>query len=252
MRGLRTPPLAGGLVLIGPLLLTVQGAAGEPLAFAIEDIAQCLPAARSAVAGRVARRVRGGVVTAGAVTEGAEKTGQPRDHARVGAWAAERLEARSWRVAGVRIRPGRAEPALRDRGAAWPGAGPPASGGPRGGTPGPGNSAGSRRAAGTFVHTLCAGRSADAGGALWRVVGGLAYPDRCPREARLPRESPGRMCQHPPRAYQDASLAAALQSKAATRTETETETALTLRAERRRGWRYVRRRWLSPNARNWL
>ena len=48
-----------------------------------------------------------------------------------------------------------------------PAAAPPASGGPAAGIPGPGSSAGSNTAAGTCARTLCSGRSARAGGALW-------------------------------------------------------------------------------------
>ena len=55
---------ACGLVLDGPLLAAIQGAAREPLAFPILDIANGLTAGGAAVACRVAERAHGGFVAA--------------------------------------------------------------------------------------------------------------------------------------------------------------------------------------------
>ena len=52
------------LVLDAPLLLPIQGAAGVPLAFTIQNIANGLPAGGATVACQVARRVDGVFVTA--------------------------------------------------------------------------------------------------------------------------------------------------------------------------------------------
>ena len=53
-----------GLVLEGPLLPAIQGAAREPLAFTILDIANGLTTGGAAVACRVAERAHGGFVAA--------------------------------------------------------------------------------------------------------------------------------------------------------------------------------------------
>jgi hypothetical protein len=45
---------ASGLILIGSFLLTIQGAARQPLAFAIEDVVNGLPTGRPAEARGVA------------------------------------------------------------------------------------------------------------------------------------------------------------------------------------------------------
>ena len=69
------PPLAGGaaaacgLVLDGALLPPIQGAAGEPLAFPVQDIADGLPARGSAVAGGVAGRAHGMLMAARSIAE---------------------------------------------------------------------------------------------------------------------------------------------------------------------------------------
>ena len=55
------------LVLDAPLLLPIQGAAGVPLAFTIQDIANGLPAGGAAVACQVAGRVDGVFVAAGPI-----------------------------------------------------------------------------------------------------------------------------------------------------------------------------------------
>ena len=60
----RGPAPARGLVLIGPLLPAVQGAAREPLTFTIQDIANGLTTGGATVACRVAERVHGRFVTA--------------------------------------------------------------------------------------------------------------------------------------------------------------------------------------------
>jgi hypothetical protein len=101
---------------------------------------------------------------------------------------------------GARTRPEHGGPSRQVSHDVWPVAVPPANGRPVAGIPDLGSSAGSRTAARTCVRTLCAGRSADGAGALWRNGGALTYRGRRPWEARLPRESSGRMRQRSPRA----------------------------------------------------
>ena len=72
---------AGGLILNDPLLLPIQGAASEPLAFPVQDIVKCLPAGGAAVACGVAGRAHGAFVAAWPVTERREKKFLLRDHA---------------------------------------------------------------------------------------------------------------------------------------------------------------------------
>ena len=60
---------ACGLVLDGPLLPAIQGAAREPLAFTVQDIANGLTAGGAAVACRVAERGHGGFVAAWPIAE---------------------------------------------------------------------------------------------------------------------------------------------------------------------------------------
>ena len=55
---------ARGLILDGTLLPAIQGAAREPLAFTIQDIANGLPAGGAAVACQVAGRAHGVFVAA--------------------------------------------------------------------------------------------------------------------------------------------------------------------------------------------
>jgi hypothetical protein len=52
------------LILYGPLRPAIQGAAREPLAFAILDIANSLPTGGAAVARQVADRIHGVFVAA--------------------------------------------------------------------------------------------------------------------------------------------------------------------------------------------
>ena len=72
---------ACGLILNDPLLLPIQGAASEPLAFPVQDIAKCLPAGGAAVARGVAGRAHGVLVAARPITERREKKFLLRDHA---------------------------------------------------------------------------------------------------------------------------------------------------------------------------
>ena len=51
---LRQPVPASGLVLVGPLLAAIQGAARQPLAFPVQDIANRLTTGGATVACRVA------------------------------------------------------------------------------------------------------------------------------------------------------------------------------------------------------
>jgi hypothetical protein len=158
---------------------------------------------------------------------------------------------RPWSAVGVRFRPEHVGFGPWDLGAAWPVAALPASGGPGGGIPAPGNSADSRHEAGTFDRILSANRFAGAVDEPYPEGGVRPYSEGCPREAQLPRESPGRVCQHSPRADQNANQTPIRQSKAVGRNKTENETAFAMRV----GTKQPDRRlagWLSPHDRNWL
>ena len=146
-----------------------------------------------------------------------------------GLW--RRLGALAARTFGLR----RAGLWPRRPGVVWPAAAPPASGGPAAGIRDPGSNAGSNAAAGTCVHSLCAGRSAAAVVALWHDGGTLAYHGGSPRERLLPRDSPGRMRQRSPRALIKTRTRLCRQSKALRRNKTENKTALEMRFGRRRG-----------------
>ena len=110
-----------------------------------------------------------------------------RDHAPPQRPAALVLVAKRWRADGARVRPRHAVIWRPRPGAAWPAASPPATAAPTAGIRDLGSNADSNAAAGTCVHSLCAGRRASA------VVGNdrLAYHDDGPRELILPRDSPG-------------------------------------------------------------
>ncbi len=110
-----------------------------------------------------------------------------RDHAPPQRPAALALVAKRWRADGAHVRPRRAGLWPPRPGVARPAAAPPANASPTAGIRDPGSNAGSNAAAGTCVHSLCAGRRASA------VVGNgsLAYHDDGPRERILPRDSPG-------------------------------------------------------------
>lgn len=110
-----------------------------------------------------------------------------RDHAPPQSQAASTLVAKRWCADGAHVRPRRAGLWRPRPGAAWPAASPPANASPNAGIRDLGSNADSNAAAGTSVHSLCAGRRASA------VVGNdrLVYHDDGPRERILPRDSPG-------------------------------------------------------------
>ena len=72
---------ACGLVLDGPLLPAIRGAAREPFAFTVLDIANGLTAGGAAVACRVAGRAAGCSWQPGRSHKGSEKKFELRDHA---------------------------------------------------------------------------------------------------------------------------------------------------------------------------
>jgi hypothetical protein len=110
-----------------------------------------------------------------------------RDHALPQSQQASVLVAKMWRADGAHVLPRRAGLWRHRADAVVLAASPPASAAPGACIRGPGNNADSNSAAGTCVHSLCAGRRAVA------VVGNgsLAYHDDGPRERFLPRDSPG-------------------------------------------------------------
>jgi hypothetical protein len=79
--------------------------------------------------------------------------------------------AQCWRADGAHVRPWRAELGRLRLAAVWPAASPPASGGPAAGIRGLGSNVGSNAGAGTFVHSLCAGRSVGGVAADWHHEG---------------------------------------------------------------------------------
>jgi len=115
---------------------------------------------------------------AGRTSESAKKFSL-RDHAPPQSQPASALVAKMGRADGAHVRPRHALIWRPRPGAAWPAASPPANAAPTASTRGLGSNADSNTAAGTCVHSLCAGRHASA------VVGNnsLAYHDVGPREA---------------------------------------------------------------------
>jgi hypothetical protein len=114
-----------------------------------------------------------------------------RDHAPLQLQAAEVLAAQRC-ADGAHVAPGRAGLWRPRPGAVWPVAAPPASAGPDADIRRPGSNVGSGAAAGSGVHSLCAGRAGPAVVADWHGGGSVAYHDSGPRERVLPRDSPGR------------------------------------------------------------
>jgi len=123
---------------------------------------------------------------AGRTSESAKKF-LLRDHAPPQSQAASTLVAKRWCADGAHVRSRHAGLWPHHPAVVWLAAAPPASASPNAGIRGLGSNAGSNAAAGTCVHSLCAGRPASA------VVGNdrLAYHDDGPRELILPRDSPG-------------------------------------------------------------
>ena len=109
-----------------------------------------------------------------------------RDHAPPQSQAASALVAKKGCADGARVRPRHAVIWRPRPGAAWPAASPPANAAPTAGIRDLGSNADSNAAAGTCVHSLCAGRRASV------VVGNgsLAYHDDGPRE-HVPKGQPG-------------------------------------------------------------
>lgn len=119
-----------------------------------------------------------------------------RDHAPPQPRGSSVLAAKRGRGDGAHVAARRAGFWPHRPGVVAPADAPPASGGPGAGIRGPGSNAGSNAAAGTGVHSLCAGRRAAA------VVGNgsVVYHDDSPRERILPRDSSGRTGKRSPRA----------------------------------------------------
>ena len=109
--------------------------------------------------------------------------------------------AQGWRADGAPAAPGRVGLSPHHPGAVWPVAWPPASDGPPAGIRGSGNNAGSSTVAGTFGHSLCAGRSGPAGVADWHGGGSLDYHHSNPQERNLPRASLRGTRKRSPRAH---------------------------------------------------
>ena len=207
---------ACGLVLEGPLLTAIQGAAREPLAFPILDIANRLTAggASSSVpgCGASSRGARGSL--ADRRREG-KKSFCCVTTRRRNLWVLNSLGRGLWPAGGARVRPGRAGLWRRRPGDVWPAAVPPASGGPAAGIPDPGSSAGSSAAAGTCGRTLCAGRSAGAVGALWRNERCFGLTWRAPMGGSSPKgKARGECANVLPERDQNANETLARQSKA--------------------------------------
>jgi hypothetical protein len=114
-----------------------------------------------------------------------------RDHAPAQLRASSLVAARRRHAGGAHVVPWHAGLWPHRPGAAWPAAAPPASAGPNAGIQGPGSNAGSKPAAGSGGHSLCAGRSATAVVADWHDGGRLSYHDSSPRECVLPKGQPG-------------------------------------------------------------
>ena len=69
MATLQRAVTASGKILEIPLLAAVQGAAGDPLAFTVLDVANRLTACRAAVTSWIAERAYGSFMAAWPVTE---------------------------------------------------------------------------------------------------------------------------------------------------------------------------------------
>ena len=144
----------------------------------------------------------GGVPTSGSVqsipagrTKTTAKKILPRDHAPAQLQEPLVVVSKMWHAHGAHVPPRHARLGPLRPGVVWPDVGPLASDVVGAGIGDPGSNAGSNAAAGTFVHSPCADKCADA------VGGGTSdYDDGNPRERYLPRDSPGRTRKRSPRA----------------------------------------------------
>jgi hypothetical protein len=168
------PPRPSGSVLLGACPAALESAAPPPLAFPIKHPAHRLPAGRTAVARLVAARLQGRFVAARPV---AQRSRQQN------CCCVTTRRRNIWFLWELRRRCG--APSARPLRLGVLG-----FGGPAAGIRHPGSNAGWDAAAGTGVHSLCAGRAAAAVVADWYGSGSLDYHEGGPRERRSPKGQP--------------------------------------------------------------